>query len=73
MGSIMRNPEVIDFVKNDCNELKSFVRCGMGPCQGRMCGSTISQILSKYKNIEINKIQQFRIVAPIKPVRLNQY
>ena len=45
----------------------------MGPCQGRMCGSTISQILSKYKNIEINKIQQFRIVAPIKPVQLNQY
>jgi len=65
--------EIINFVKNDCNELKSFVRCGMGPCQGRMCGSTISQILSKYKNIEINKIQQFRIVAPIKPVQLNQY
>ena len=65
--------EIIVFVNNDCNELKSFIRCGMGPCQGRMCSLTICELLSEYKNIEMDKIKQFRIVAPIKPVRLNQY
>ena len=30
----------------DVNQLKSWTRCGMGPCQGRMCGDTVAQIVA---------------------------
>ena len=29
------------------NQTKFFSRCGMGPCQGRMCGLTVTQLLAK--------------------------
>lgn len=30
----------------DVNQLKHFTRCGMGPCQGRMCGDVAAQLLA---------------------------
>ena len=30
----------------DVNQLKSWTRCGMGPCQGRMCGDTVAGIVA---------------------------
>ena len=28
----------------EVNQLKSWTRCGMGPCQGRMCGDAIAAL-----------------------------
>ncbi|MES9904709.1 MAG: (2Fe-2S)-binding protein [Sedimenticola sp.] len=28
------------------NQIKSFTRCGMGPCQGAQCGSTMAWIIA---------------------------
>jgi NAD(P)H-nitrite reductase large subunit len=30
----------------EVNQLKHFTRCGMGPCQGRMCGDVAAEILA---------------------------
>jgi hypothetical protein len=30
----------------EINQLKHFTRCGMGPCQGRMCGDVTAEILA---------------------------
>ena len=30
----------------DVNTLKSWTRCGMGPCQGRMCGETVAALVA---------------------------
>ena len=30
----------------DLNQLKHFTRCGMGPCQGRMCGDVAAELLA---------------------------
>ncbi len=30
----------------DLNQLKHFTRCGMGPCQGRMCGDAAAELLA---------------------------
>jgi len=30
----------------DVNQLKHFTRCGMGPCQGRICGETAAELLA---------------------------
>jgi bacterioferritin-associated ferredoxin len=32
---------------HDVNQLKHFTRCGMGPCQGRMCGDVIAELLGQ--------------------------
>lgn len=52
------------------NQLKFFTRCGMGPCQGRYCGTTVSEMLAKITSTGIQDIGHFRIRQPIKPVRL---
>ena len=30
----------------DVNQLKSWTRCGMGPCQGRVCGDTVTALVA---------------------------
>ena len=41
--------EIEDTVKAgafEVNQLKSWTRCGMGPCQGRMCGDTAARLVA---------------------------
>lgn len=37
----------IDAGALDLNQLKQFTRCGMGPCQGRVCGESAAEILAR--------------------------
>lgn len=52
------------------NQTKFFSRCGMGPCQGRMCGLTVTQILSKELGKSPGEVGAYHIRAPLKPVPL---
>lgn len=52
------------------NQTKFFSRCGMGPCQGRMCGITVTQVLAKALNRTPAEVGAYRIRAPLKPVSL---
>lgn len=52
------------------NQLKTFVRCGMGPCQGRMCALTVSEIMADERGVSPAEIGIYRFRAPVKPVRL---
>lgn len=52
------------------NQTKFFSRCGMGPCQGRMCGWTVTQILAKELNQPPEAIGAYHIRAPLKPIPL---
>ncbi|MDB5980490.1 MAG: (2Fe-2S)-binding protein [Pseudomonas sp.] len=52
------------------NQTKSFSRCGMGPCQGRMCGITVGAILAEATHVPMQKVGYYRIRPPIKPVQL---
>ena len=27
--------------------MKAFLRCGMGPCQGRLCGLTVTELIAE--------------------------
>ena len=33
---------------SEVNQLKHFSRCGMGPCQGRMCGETVAGLVARH-------------------------
>jgi len=50
------------------NQLKAFTRCGMGPCQGRICGPVVSAIIAAVLNKPIAEIGTYRPRAPFKPI-----
>lgn len=52
------------------NQLKTFLRCGMGPCQGRMCASTVTEIMAAERGISPAEIGTYRLRAPVKTLRL---
>lgn len=52
------------------NQTKFFSRCGMGPCQGRICGGVVTQLLASELGKSPQEIGAYRIRAPLKPVPL---
>jgi NADPH-dependent 2,4-dienoyl-CoA reductase/sulfur reductase-like enzyme len=50
------------------NQAKAFTRCGMGPCMGRQCGNTVSQVFANYHARDVGDIGHYRIRPPIKPL-----
>jgi bacterioferritin-associated ferredoxin len=48
--------------------LKSFTRCGMGPCQGRMCGATTAEWLATRTGRDTSTIPLPPPAPPAKPV-----
>jgi NADPH-dependent 2,4-dienoyl-CoA reductase/sulfur reductase-like enzyme len=50
------------------NQIKAFTRCGMGPCQGRMCGPIVAAVIADTLGKPIAEIGTFRPRAPFKPI-----
>ncbi|GGF57453.1 (2Fe-2S)-binding protein [Azorhizobium oxalatiphilum] len=64
---------VRETVKLGCagpNQLKSFLRTGMGPCQGRMCGLTITELMAQAQGVSQAEIGYYRLRPPVKPITL---
>lgn len=54
------------------NQTKAFGRAGMGPCQGRYCGLSVTQILAKENGRSHDATGYYRIRPPLKPVTLGE-
>jgi bacterioferritin-associated ferredoxin len=54
------------------NQVKAFLRCGMGPCQGRMCGLTVTEIIAQRRNVSPEQAGHFTARFPAKPVTLGE-
>jgi NADPH-dependent 2,4-dienoyl-CoA reductase/sulfur reductase-like enzyme len=52
------------------NQAKAFTRCGMGPCQGRLCGPIVSAVMADTLGKPIQEIGAYRPRAPYKPITL---
>ncbi|MEO0543084.1 MAG: NAD(P)/FAD-dependent oxidoreductase [Pseudomonadota bacterium] len=52
----------------DANRIKTALRCGMGPCQGRMCGYSIMDLIHDETNTPYPDITPQRCRSPILPV-----
>jgi NADPH-dependent 2,4-dienoyl-CoA reductase/sulfur reductase-like enzyme len=52
------------------NQAKAFTRCGMGPCQGRICGSIVAAVMADTLGKPIAEIGAYRPRAPYKPITL---
>ena len=67
--------DIREMVRMGClgpNQTKSFGRPGMGPCQGRMCGLTVSEIIASERGLPVAEVGYYRIRPPIKPVTLGE-
>ncbi|WP_445343913.1 FAD-dependent oxidoreductase [Caballeronia sordidicola] len=54
------------------NQTKAFSRCGMGPCQGRLCGLTVSEVIADRRGVAVDQVGYYRIRPPIKPVSIGE-
>jgi thioredoxin reductase len=54
------------------NQMKAFSRCGMGPCQGRWCGTTVGELIAEVQDRRVCDVGYYRIRAPIKPVTVQE-
>ncbi|WP_321503547.1 NAD(P)/FAD-dependent oxidoreductase [Breoghania sp.] len=52
------------------NQVKSMLRSGMGPCQGRTCGLAVAQIIAARKGETPDVTGYYRIRPPLKPIPL---
>ena len=54
------------------NQTKAFGRAGMGPCQGRFCGLTVTALLADANGQSPDETGYYRIRPPLKPVTLGE-
>jgi thioredoxin reductase len=50
------------------NQMKSFLRCGMGPCQGRECALTVTEMIAAHRGVSPAAVGSYRPRFPIKPI-----
>jgi NADPH-dependent 2,4-dienoyl-CoA reductase/sulfur reductase-like enzyme len=53
-------------------QLKSFTRAGMGPCQGRLCGLTVTETIAARRGVSPAEVGHFRVRPPVKPITLGE-
>jgi NADPH-dependent 2,4-dienoyl-CoA reductase/sulfur reductase-like enzyme len=54
------------------DQMKAFLRCGMGPCQGRLCGLTVTELIAEVRGISPAEAGCFRLRPPVKPITLGE-
>lgn len=54
------------------NQAKAFGRCGMGPCQGRLCGLSVNEVIAERRQVSPAAVGYYRIRPPLKPITLSQ-
>jgi NADPH-dependent 2,4-dienoyl-CoA reductase/sulfur reductase-like enzyme len=54
------------------NQMKVFLRSGMGPCQGRLCGLTVTELIADERSVGPEKVGYYRLRFPIKPLKLRE-
>jgi NADPH-dependent 2,4-dienoyl-CoA reductase/sulfur reductase-like enzyme len=54
------------------NQMKAFLRCGMGPCQGRLCGLTVTELIAAERGTTPDEVGYYRLRPPVKPITLGE-
>ncbi|MSP04310.1 MAG: FAD-binding protein [Acetobacteraceae bacterium] len=54
------------------NQAKAFLRAGMGPCQGRICGPIVAELMADIRNVSVGEIGTYRIRPPFKPITVGE-
>ena len=54
------------------SQAKTFNRCGMGPCQGRLCGLSVTEVIAEQRQVSPSVVGYYRVRPPLKPITLAQ-
>lgn len=54
------------------NQMKSYLRCGMGPCQGRFCAVTVTELIAEERGVSEAEVGHYRLRFPTKPLTLGE-
>jgi NADPH-dependent 2,4-dienoyl-CoA reductase/sulfur reductase-like enzyme len=57
---------------HDVNEIKIRTRCGMGPCQGRMCGPAAAEIAAAALGTAPSAVGALNIRPPVRPISFRE-
>jgi NADPH-dependent 2,4-dienoyl-CoA reductase/sulfur reductase-like enzyme len=66
---------VRDAVRQGClgpNQAKAFLRAGMGPCQGRLCGPVVSEVIADARGVSPVEVGYYRIRPPLNPITVGE-
>ena len=66
---------VLQVARDGCagpNQMKAYTRCGMGPCQGRFCGLTVTELIAHAQRRKPADVGALRARFPVKPVSLGE-
>lgn len=55
----------------EVNRVKAMTRCGMGRCQGRVCGPALQEIVAGARAVSGAAAGRLRAQAPVKPIALS--
>lgn len=64
--------DAVDLGAPGPNQVKSYLRSGMGPCQGRVCGLAVAEIIAAQQNEPLAAVEYYRIRPPLKPLALSE-
>lgn len=56
----------------DPNQVKFYLRCGMGPCQGRQCAPAVAHTVAAENQCPVSDYTPFRVRPPIRPLSIAQ-
>jgi len=65
--------DVVRAARDGCvgpNQAKAWLRCGMGPCQGRNCALTVTELIAQARGVAPGDVGTYRHRAPVKPLTL---
>ena len=62
---------IADFGPIEVNRVKAITRCGMGRCQGRLCGLAVAELTARTLGVPLEEVGYLRAQAPIKPIPLS--
>ncbi|MFO1315886.1 MAG: NAD(P)/FAD-dependent oxidoreductase [Burkholderiales bacterium] len=66
---------ILQIARGGCagpNQMKAYTRCGMGPCQGRFCGLTVTELIAQAQRRKPADVGALRARFPVKPVTLGE-
>jgi hypothetical protein len=44
----------------------------MGPCQGRLCGLTVTELIAASRGVTPDSVGYYRLRPPVKPITLQE-
>lgn len=54
------------------NQAKAWLRCGMGPCQGRQCAVTVTDLLAEGLDHPHDRLGSYRVRPPLVPITVGE-